>query len=183
MSWSRRMAIGVRASVVGGTMVAIAAPVRTAHAAKPTQIVPQKKKGKERRQARRADIDRSEGGERRGVLELSLGSVVLATSGLLVGRGIWEITTSRQRAIDCQNGTISGPECTVLSPETNGAIAAGLSFGFAALLAGTSGFLLARGIRINRDYRKWKANNVAFSVRPWASVRRPAGGVSVSLRF
>ena len=155
----------------------------------PTQIVPTKQSGKARRQARRADVDRSEGGTRQGVLELSLGSVVAATSGILVGRGIWEVVGMR-RTIEACDADSGATECSFPNPERQGAIAAGLSFGFAGVLGLAAGFLLIRGVRINRDYRNFRREHRAsepaqarLSLAPWASVRRPAGGLSLRLRF
>jgi len=148
----------------------------------PTQIVPTKQSGKERRQQRRADTDRSEGGTRRGVLELTLGSVVVGTSGLLIGRGAWEIVQARrtQKACDEGSGSI---DCGFPNPGRQGRIAGGLSFGVAGVLAVAAGFLLARGVRINRDYREVKAAQARVSLLPWASVQQPAGGVVLRLRF
>jgi hypothetical protein len=148
----------------------------------PTQIVPEKQSGKERRQARRADVDRSEGGTRRGVLELTLGSVVAGTSGLLIGRGGWEIVQARRTERACAQGGES-IDCGFANPGRQGRIAAGLSFGVAGVLALAAGFLLVRGVRINRDYREFKAAQPRVSLLPWGSVRQPAGGVSLQLRF
>lgn len=152
----------------------------------PTQIVPEKQSGKERRRERRADVDRSEGGTRRGVLELTLGSVVAGTSGLLVGRGIWELVQARRTDVACKEGSNS-IDCTFPNPGRQGRIAAGLSFGFSAVLGVAAGFLLTRGVRIHRDYREHRAAQAGararLSVQPWASVRQPAGGVALRLRF
>jgi len=172
-------------------MVAVAAPPSVAVAARnkdePTQIVPTKKSGKARRGDRRADVDRSEGGTRQGVVEISLGSVVLGTSTLLVGRGVWEIVTSRRAGDACDAGVSETlVECEVLDPRRQGAIAAGLSFGFAGVLGLAGGFLLARGLRIRRDYRDFQARSARearLTLMPWATVRRPAGGLSLRLRF
>lgn len=149
----------------------------------PEQFVPEKKKGKERRRDRRAkDVDRSEGGARQGVLELTLGSVVLASAGLLVARGGWEIVRARQLEDECAAGSVA-LDCEFANPGRPGRIAAGLSFGFAGVLGLASGFLLFRGARINRDYRQWKSQQARLSVQPWASVRNPGGGLSLRLRF
>jgi len=148
----------------------------------PTQIVPTKQSGKARREARRAEDDRSEGGTRRGALELTLGSVVAGTSGLLVGRGIWEIVQARRTDVACDDGAES-VDCNFANPGRQGRIAAGLSFGFAGVLGVAAGFLLVRGVRIHRDYREHRAAQARVSIQPWASVRQPAGGVSLQLRF
>lgn len=179
--------------VVGGLALAIAMPIGTAHAAgrknKPTQIGPQKKNGKERRQARRNADDLSEGGARNGALELTLGSVVLATSGYLVGRGAWEIVQSRKFAEDCEAGRSDAVGCNILNPRRQGSIAAGLSFGFAAVIGVAGGLLLARGVRIHRDYRQHRRSledtpvEARVRVAPWASLRSRSAGVSLHLRF
>lgn len=152
----------------------------------PLQIVPEKKKGKERRRGRRAkDVDRSEAGSRRGVLELALGGVVAGTAGLLVGRGAWEIVRADQIEQECAMGG-QAIECTFVSPGRQARIASVLNFGFAAVLGLTSGFLIVRGVRINRDYRKWVTNNppeARLRVQPWATVRNPGAGLSLQLRF
>lgn len=157
-------------------------PAAAKRAKGPTQVVPKKPNGRERRQERRADVDRSEGGTRRGVLELTLGSVVAGTSGLLVGRGIWELLDARRTEDACDMGSAS-IDCGYPNPGRQGRIAAGLSFGVAAVVGVAAGFLLARGVRIHRDYRGFVASHARVSVRPWASVQRPAGGVSLHVRF
>jgi hypothetical protein len=157
-------------------------PAAAKRAKGPTQIVPTKQNGKARRQARRADVDRSEGGTRQGVLELTLGSVVVGTAGLLVGRGVWEIFQARRIEDACNAGSGS-IDCQLLDPGRQGRIAAGLSFGFAGVLGVAAGFLLVRGARIHRDYRAGAKARARVSVQPWASVQQPAGGVSLRLRF
>lgn len=185
---------GLRTLIAGLAMVAVAAPPSIVVAARdkdePIQIVPTKKSGKARRGDRRADVDRSEGGTRQGVVEISLGSVVLGASTLLVGRGVWELVTSRRAGDACDAGLSDTLECEFLDPRRHGAIAAGLSFGFAGVLGLAGGFLLARGLRIRRDYRQYQREFQAQSVRearltlmPWATVRRTAGGLSLRLRF
>lgn len=152
----------------------------------PTQITPTKQSGKARRQSRRADVDRSEGGTRQGVLELSLGSVVVGTSALLVGRGIWEVTRIQRTIDECSAGAFL-LDCELENPGRQASIAAGLSFGFAAVMGLAGGFLLIRGARINRDYRDFqrrsKAAQARVSVQPWASLRRSSGGLSLRVRF
>lgn len=165
-------------------MAIVLAP-RPTHAKRnrgPTQITPEAKKGKERRQARRSETDHSEGGTRQGVLELSLGSVVVGTSALLVGRGIWEAVRIERTVEACEAGSLA-LDCAFNNPGRHVGIAVGLSFGFAAVLGLAGGFLLTRGVRIHRDYRKFQAAQAQVSVQPWASVQRPAGGLSLRLRF
>lgn len=180
---SGRRAGALLAAVVGISMTVAPLPAEAAGGKGPIQITPEKQKGKERRQARRADVDRSEGGTRRGVLELTLGSVVGATAGLLVGRGGWELVRARRIEEDCAMGS-EAIECQLFDrPGRQARIAATLSFGFAGVLGLASGFLLARGIRTHRDWREWKAQNARLSVQPWAAVRHAGGGLSLRLRF
>ncbi len=182
----RALSHTVVAGLVGATLVLAPAAAEAKRKKGPVRFVPDAKKGKERRQARRDKTnDRSEAGSRRGVLELSLGSVVGATAGLLIGRGLWEIGQSRRIEEDCAAGG-EALECTFVSPGRQAKIAAGLNFGFAGVLGLASGFLLVRGVRIHRDYRTWVRNNPSearLTVQPWASVRRPGGGLSLRLRF
>lgn len=168
--------------VLAGGMVMLPASATAKRAKGPTQIVPTKQSGKARRVARRTEVDRSEGGTRQGVLELTLGSVVAGTSGLLVGRGIWELFQSRRVTEACMSG-VDSIDCTFPNPGRQPKIAAGLSFGFAAVIGVAAGFLLVRGVRIRRDYREFEARQARVSVQPWASVRQPAGGLSLRLRF
>jgi hypothetical protein len=158
-------------------------PAAAARAKGPTQIEPTKQNGQARRQARRADVDRSEGGTRQGVLELTLGSVVATTSGLLIGRGIWEAIKARRTIEACDAGQDSLDCQLFANPGRQGQIAAGLSFGVAAVVGVAATFLLIRGVRIHRDYREFKATQARVSVQPWATVQQPAGGLSLRLRF
>lgn len=177
--------VGLRALLVGSIAASIAVVPRPATAKRtkgPTQITPTKQSGKARRQSRRADVDRSEGGTRQGVLELSLGSVVTGTSLLLVGRGIWEVGRIQRTIDECNAGAFL-LDCELENPGRQGSIAAGLSFGFAAVMGLAGGFLLVRGARIHRDYREFKAAQARVTVQPWASVRRPSGGLSLRVRF
>lgn len=170
------------AGVLATAVITMPMPAAAKRAKGPTQIVPTKQSGKVRRQTRRTEIDRSEGGSRQGVVELTLGSVVLATSGLLIGRGIWEVFQSRRIVEICDEGGDS-IDCQFANPGRQGKIAAGLSFGFSAVIGVAAGFLLVRGVRINRDYRAFKATQARLSLAPWATLRQPAGGLSLRLRF
>jgi hypothetical protein len=178
----RRALPHVLVGLMGISLVMMPRPAAARRDEGPLQITPEKQKGKERRQARRADVDRSEGGTRRGVLELTLGSIVGATSGLLVGRGVWEAIRAGRIEEECARGSDT-IECTFVHPGRQARIAAGLSFGFAGVLGLASGFLLVRGVRIHRDWREWKAQSARLSLRPWASIRDPSGGLSLRLRF
>jgi len=149
----------------------------------PVQITPEQPKGKERREARRTTDDRSEAGTRRGILELTLGSVVAGTAGLLVGRGIWETVRAGRIEEQCAMGSEALECLTFDRPGRQARIAAGLNFGFAGVLGLASGFLLVRGVRIHRDWKRWHEQNARVQLRPWASVHGRGGGVSLGLRF
>ena len=186
---SRAAARGVLVAVLAAAVATVPTPAAAKRGRGrndgPTQIVPTKQSGKERRRERRADVDRSEGGTRQGVLELTLGSIVAGTSVLLVGRGAWEVVQARKTEQACEDG-MDSIDCQFANPGRQGRIAAGLSFGFAVVIGVAASFLLIRGVRTNRDYREFtrKAKPTArVSVQPWATVREPAGGLSLQLRF
>lgn len=143
-------------------------------AAAPTRVVPQKKTLKQRRAARN-DRDLSEGGSRRGVIELTLGTLTAGLSVVLIGRGGWEIARAKEIEQRCDSGEGDLLECGLGKPGRDNRIAAGLSFGFSVPFAVASGFLFARGARIHRHYKTWKRNQTAASLTlaPWAG---PTGG-------
>jgi hypothetical protein len=60
-------------------------------------------------------------------------------------------------------------------------VAGGLSLGFAVPMAIASGFLFRRGVRVNRAWKAWHAQERAVAVTPWAE--RTGGGLSFALRF
>jgi hypothetical protein len=140
----------------------------------PTQIVPTKKT---KRSKPAADTDTSEGGTRRGVTELALGSITGAVSLLLIGRGAWEITEVKRLRRECEDLDSSDLGCAMRNPPLHPGLAAGLSFAFAVPLAVASGLLLSRGIRIHRDYKAHR-RDAEVALGPWT----PAGGGGVMLR-
>ena len=138
----------------------------------PTQIVPTKKQPKKGRPPK--DADTSEGGRRQGVTEISLGAVTGAVSLILVGRGIWELTEMQRLRRECDEfGGSDDLGCQLRNPPLHPGIAAGLSFGFAIPLGVASGLLLARGIRIHKDYKAFRKANPEVALHPWAG---PGGG-------
>lgn len=148
--------------------------------AAPTRVVPPKKTRKQRR-AEQRQRDMSEGGQRRGIIELTLGSLTLAMSAVLIGRGAWELTQAAKLRDVCESGD-APLECLVDDPARGGQIGAGLSFGFAVPFAVAGGFLVARGARIHRDYGKWKrAQAPEVSLIPYGGTT--GGGVRLRLRF
>lgn len=147
----------------------------------PTRVVPPKKTRAQKR-AEKEQRDFSEGGTRRGILEMSLGGLAAGMSGLLIGRGAWELARASSLEEACRSA--SPPlECELGSPARHNHIAGGLSLGFAVPFAVASGFLFAYGVRIHRDFRKHhQAHDVArLSVAPWGG--RAAGGLHLRLRF
>ncbi len=146
----------------------------------PTQIVPPKHKPKKGRPPKGADT--SEGGRRQGVTEISLGAVTGTVSLILVGRGIWELTEMRRLRRECD--AFEGSDelgCQLRNPPLHPGLAAGLSFGFAVPLGVASGLLLARGIRIHKDYKAFRKANPELALQPWAG--RGGGGLTLRGRF
>lgn len=158
-----------------------AAKKRKRKADGPTQIVPAKQKRRDERRQRRAEFeaDPSRGGERRGVTEITLGSVSAAIGGLLVARGIWEVRNGQETKRECEAGESEDIACDRPNPGNGGFIAAGLSFALVVPFAVASGFLLARGVKINRAYKAWKAREGSVAVAPL----RSGAGVLVRVRF
>ena len=162
---------------VAGAIAFAALPVA---AADPVVVAPVKQTPKERRAARKTK-DMSEGGTRRGILELALGSVALAGSAALIGRGVWEIVEGRKLEDECNRFISNNSECGAPNPSRDSEIGAGLSFGFAVPLAVAAGFLLARGLRIERDYKEFRRKNPEVAVFPQAG--STGGGIVLRLRF
>jgi hypothetical protein len=162
-------------AVVG--LLTWSAPV-SAKRTKPTQVVaPKRAKAK-------ADADPSKGGTQRGGLELALGSITAVLTGVLIGRGAWELVNANRIEEECRNDASSDPNCTgVLGarPWRMARVAGGLSLGFAVPMAIASGFLFRRGVRVHRAWKAWHAQDRAVAVTPWAG--RNGGGLSFALRF
>ena len=139
----------------------------------PTQVVPPKKKKKNK------DEDLSQGGERRGITEIVLGSLTGATAVALIGRGIWEITVGQKVKRECESADTVDIACERPNPGNGGFIAAGLSFGLVVPFGVASGLLINRGVKVNRAYKAWKAKQgtVAFTAG------RNTAGVSIGFRF
>lgn len=171
--------IGRRVVPVVGLFVAFATAT-PAHAKRdtPTQIVPAKKKP--RRGWPAPGVDTSEGGTKRGALEITLGSLLLGLSGVLIGRGIWEIPRAKSLEDRCAAGTTSDPACELEHPGRTGRISAGLSFAAAVPIGVAGSLLLARGIRIRRDHRTWHATH-EVALRPMLGPR--GFGLGLEARF
>jgi len=139
---------------------------------KSKQVVPDKQR------AKRGD-DLSEGGERRGVAELVLGSVAAGAVVAVVARGIWEIGVGRQTKRDCDAGISDDVACTRANPGNGGFIAAGLSFALVIPFGVASGLLLSRGVKTRRAYKQWHEQHgtVAVTAGPGRA------GLALSLRF
>ena len=156
-----------------------AAKKRKRKADEPTQIVPAKQKRRDERRQRRAEFeaDPSRGGERRGVTEITLGSVSAALAGLLIARGAWEVRNGQETKRKCEEGESEDLACERPNPGNGGFIAAGLSFALVVPFAVASGFLIARGVKINRAYKAWKAHEGSVAATP---LHR---GAALTLRF
>jgi hypothetical protein len=172
--------VGARLAVVLAVVVGSSVPTLGWARDHTPQVVPPKyKRGK--RPPPPADL--SLGGTRRGGIELALGSITALITGVLIGRGVWEVVTAARVKRRCAGEiAVDDPECGVLlKPGRAGQIAAGLTFGFAVPMAIASGFLFRRGIRMRRDYRRFVAQQHAVAFSPWGD--RTGGGVSLRLRF
>ena len=127
--------------------------------------------------------DRSRGGRERGVIEFALAGVTAATAATLVTLGAVQLYRGREIRAYCEGPPeevdFSVCQTPTGDPSVNAAVSASLSFFFAAPMATASGFLLRRGLRIQRDYRRWQAAQV--SAAPWAGPR--GAGLGVRLRF
>ncbi len=145
----------------------------------PTQVEPEKLRGKERRAARRAR-DESQGGTEDGTLEFVLGALTATVTAVVIGRGVWELTQIDEQRRDCENGA-SDLACGSPNEARGNQIAAGLSFGFAVPLSVAAGFLFARGARTRRDYKAWHEQHPEVSLAP--SLGRRGGGLALQVRF
>lgn len=145
----------------------------------PTQVTPEQIGGKERRAARR-DRDDSNGGTDDGTFEFVLGALVAVVTGVVIGRGVWELTQIEQTRRDCANGA-SDFACASANQGRGNRIAAGLSFGVAVPMSVATGFLFARAVRTRRDYRAWHAEHPQVSLS--AAAGRRGAGLGLQVRF
>ncbi len=136
---------------------------------------------------RQPDTDPSRGGTRRGGIELALASLTAVLTGVLIGRGTWELVRASRVRKRCAERTDVDPfavevdpDCGVRRPGLGGRISGGLSLGFAVPIGIASGFLFAYGLKINRHYRKLAAER-KLAITPWLG--RSGAGVGVRLRF
>lgn len=134
--------------------------------------------------------DLSRGGRERGVLEFTLAGVTAATSATLITFGAVGVHRARElRAycddlpVDEQGLVIDDPVCRSFTgdPVVNQLVSAGLSFFFAAPMGVASAFLLRRGLRIHRDYKRARATDLTFRPAPYLTPR--GAGLTLTLRF
>ena len=148
------------------------APAAEAKRKKVAQVVAPKKE-------RPREVDLSKGGTQRGGLEFALGSITAVLSGVLVGRGVWELVNAERIADACAAGETNDPTCQLdAKPGRAGRVAGGLAIGFAVPMAIASGFLFRRAVRVHRDWKTWHAR---AGVTAWGD--RTGGGVGLRLRF
>lgn len=138
------------------------------------------------KRAKAKDVDLSKGGTQRGGLEFALGSITAVLTGVLIGRGAWELVKARELEKECatMTGMATNPDCNPLvgdNPSRMGKVAGGLSLAFAVPMAVATGFLFVRGRRVHRAWKAWHAQERAIAVVPFAS--RTGGGVGFTLRF
>jgi hypothetical protein len=159
-------------------VVALGLVATDAHARRrkgPVQVTPAKK-------AEPAPRDLSAGGERKGGIELALGSLTAGVAALLVGRGAWELVLAKRTREDCAAGTTDDPTCMLDGkPGRGGTVAGSLSLAFAVPVAVASGFLFRHAVRTRRDYEKFHRAMKQTAVSPWLG--RHGGGASLQIRF
>jgi len=136
--------------------------------------------------------DLSRGGRERGVLEFTLAGVTAATSATLITLGAVGVHRAREIRAYCDalptddQGFVIGDDapCRALlgDPATNQLVSASLSFIFAAPMALASAFLLRRGLRIHRDYKRARAAT-DLALQPAPYLTPGGGGLSLTLRF
>lgn len=130
-------------------------------------------------------------GQDRGDIEIALGAVTAAVSATLVGLGIysaWRAATIREFCMEepvlvtvDMPDSVHDSVCNDLigtDPARASAISSGLSFAFAVPVAIGSGFLLRKGVRMRREYKRVHP----VSLRPWAPGGRGVG-VTLGLSF
>ncbi len=133
------------------------------------------------------DKDLSREGKDRGVTEFALAGVTGAVSASLLVLGGLEIRRGNEIREFCSApSTVQRAECITLTgdPVVATRISAGLSFFFAVPIGIASGFLVRRGLRVQRDARAWREANPELStlrVSPWST--RHGGGLGLHLRF
>jgi hypothetical protein len=130
----------------------------------------------------------SEGGTNAGALELSLGSIVGVISASLIANGIFQLMVGLDRADACaQPGAEADPQCFSVDRPGLRYAASGLSFAFAIPTAVASALWIRRGVRVNQDYRAYRAQQSStprrsLRIQPYVGLRGRAG-LSLSLRF
>ena len=95
-------------------------------------------------------------GTDRGALELGLGSVAVGVTAALIAHGIYQIFEGQRKEEICRGFASDPPECAFDGPNLRYA-GAGLSFAFAVPVAVGAGLFLRKGVRINRDYKAYRA--------------------------
>lgn len=146
--------------------------------------------GREGPEAPPALGDLSARGTDNGALELGLGATSIVVTGALIAHGIYQIFEARRKAEICLGATTDPPECNFDGPNLRYA-GAGLSFGFAVPVAVGAGLFLRKGLRINRDYKAYRKQNPATTLRfdglsAWARARPGvgrSGGLRLALSF
>lgn len=130
-------------------------------------------------------------GKDRGDIEIALGGVTAAVSATLVGLGVysaWRAATIREYCMedpviiefempDPAKESVCN-DLTQRDPVRSSAVSSALSFAFAVPIAVGSGFLLRKGLRMRREYKRVQG----LSIGPWAPGWRGAG-VSVGFAF
>lgn len=128
-------------------------------------------------------------GKDRGDIEIALGTVTAAVSATLVGLGVYGVVRSVQLREYCNMepeyidefmmvDPLYASVCQDLvnpNPARAAAISGGLSIAFAVPIAVGSGFLLRKGVRMRREWKRVQG----LALRPWS----PTGGRGAGLMF
>lgn len=127
----------------------------------------------------------SEQGTRRGALEFGVASVMAGAGVGLIAWGTVELFRTRRHTEFCEAaGSGEGIDPCVFDPPPLGWAAVGLSYGFSIPLLVGSGLLYARGVRVLRDARRYRAEQGLESrlqLGAWWSA--DSGGARLRLRF
>ncbi len=130
--------------------------------------------------------DLSRGGRERGVVEFALAGVTAATSVTLISLGAYQLHRGIEIRDYCESLPIDADKSVCITPNgdpyVNAVVSSTLSFFFAVPMTVASGFLVRRGLRIQRDYKRVRdARSARLHTTPWATPR--GAGLGFTLRF
>lgn len=125
----------------------------------------------------------------RGGLEIALGAVTTAVAATLVVLGSFGAREAATLRDICRGppdfiSQLPDPRCmdpTGFDPFVAATVSSALAFTFAVPIAVGGGFLLRKGVRMRRAFRR-EQGAANLSLRPWLEGQRGAG-LGLSLRF